>query len=158
MSMDAKTHADRLEALLPLILRTIYPPREDDPFAELPLMQLRVIRTLSNGKRPMTELADELRMSASRLTHLVTRLEAVGLVRKQCHDADRRIKLVELSDEGLRHMQTHMKLRSGRAQEILNSLSVEERAVLMESLENLYAQAKGMALVADQKAETRSTV
>lgn len=158
MSIDTKAHAERLEALLPLILRTIYPPREDDPFAELPLMQLRVVRTLANGKRPMNEMADELRMSASRLTHLVTRLQAVGLVQKQCDSADRRVKIAELTEEGIRHMQTHMKLRSGRAQEILSSLSEEEQATLMASLENLYSQAKGMSMVADVSIENRSTV
>jgi DNA-binding MarR family transcriptional regulator len=154
--MDVKTHAERLEAILPLIMRTIYPPREDDPFAELPLMQLRVVRTLAGGKRPMTELADELRMSASRLTHLVSRLETVGLVHKHCHSSDRRIKIVELTEEGSRHMQTHMRIRSSRAQEILNSLSADEQTVLMESLENLYQRAKGMSMVAEPGIESRS--
>jgi DNA-binding MarR family transcriptional regulator len=154
--MDVRAHADRLEAILPLILRTIYPPREDDPFAELPLMQLRVVRTLANGKRPMTEVADELRMSASRFTHLVSRLEAVGLVRKHCHPGDRRIKLVELTEEGAGHMQTHMKIRSSRAQEILSSLSEEDRLVLMQSLENLYGQAKAVTMVSDVEIEARS--
>ena len=154
--MDAKAHADRLEAILPLIMRTIYPPREDDPFADLPLMQLRVVRTLAPGQRSMTELADELRMSASRLTHLVSRLEAVGLIQKRCHPDDRRIKLVELTEEGARHMHTHMRLRSTRAQEILSALSEADRQTLMDSLENLYQQAKGMSTAVDPGVESRS--
>ena len=142
MNPSISEQARRLEAILPLILRTIYPPREDDPFAELPLMQLRVIRTLSQGPRTMSELADDLHMSASRLAHLVTRLQTVGLVEKHCHSDDRRVKSVELTELGATQMQTHQNIRSERAADILSSLGEQDRENLMSSLEGLYRQAQ----------------
>jgi DNA-binding MarR family transcriptional regulator len=147
MDPRVEDQAKRLESVLPLILRTIYPPREDDPLAELPVMQLRVLRTLSDGQRTMSELAEELRMSASRLTHLVSRLETAGLVEKHPDAGDRRIKCVGLTGEGVRQMATHRSLRSVRAAEILSSLSEEERAAIMGSLELLFVRAKSISQV-----------
>ncbi len=142
MSQPIEEQARRLEAILPLILRTIYPPREDDPFAELPLMQLRVIRSLSVGERTMSDVAEELGMSASRLAHLVARLESVGLVVKNCHPEDRRVKFLCLSEVGRVQMQTHQSLRANRATEILSQIPPSRRALVMESLEDLYHHAK----------------
>jgi DNA-binding MarR family transcriptional regulator len=138
----------RLESILPMILRTIYPPREDDPFAELPLMQLRVLRSLSDGRRSMSDLAEELRMSASRLTHLLTRLETAGLVEKTHDLEDRRVKYIDLTPKGMSQMETHRSLRSGRAGDILATLSKADRDALMDSLEKLYAHAKTVSLAA----------
>lgn len=142
MDQRVEQQARRLESILPLILRTIYPPREDDPFAELPLMQLRVIRALTSGPKSMSDVAEELHMSASRLAHLVSRLEASELVRKHCQPEDRRVKVVGLTEQGAAQMQIHQDLRSGRAADILTSLPCEEREALMQSLENLYRQAR----------------
>lgn len=147
MDPRIEEQAHRLEAILPLILRTIYPPREDDPFAELPLMQLRVVRALSGGSRTMSEVAEELRMSPSRLAHLVARLEAADLVQKRCCAEDRRIKFVELTPLGKSQMGGHQRLRAERAAEILEGLNGDERSMLMESLEGLYRQAKSVAEV-----------
>lgn len=144
MDQLVNEQARRLESILPLILRTIYPPREDDPFAELPLMQLRVVRTLSTGPKSMSDLAEELHMSPSRLAHLITRLEAVDLVRKTSHPEDRRVKSVELTALGDSQMRTHQGLRAERAADILSSLPQEERDTLMTCLEDLYRQAKSI--------------
>ncbi len=149
MDPRIEEQAHRLEAILPLILRTIYPPREDDPFAELPLMQLRVVRALSGGPRTMSEVAEELRMSPSRLAHLVARLEAVELVEKRCCAEDRRIKFVELTPLGKSQMGGHQRLRADRAAEILDGLDGDERSRLMEALEGLYRQAKSVALITE---------
>ena len=111
------------------------------------LMQLRVLRTLSDGTKHMSELADELRMSASRLTHLVSRLESAGLVEKHADPGDRRIKWVNLTGQGLSQMSTHRSLRSHRALEILSALSEEDREIVMDSLEVLYIQAMAITQV-----------
>jgi DNA-binding MarR family transcriptional regulator len=147
MDPRVEEQAKRLESILPLILRTIYPPREDDPLAELPLMQLRVLRTLSDGRKPMSDLADELRMSVSRLAHLVSRLENAGLVEKHADPEDRRIKIVGLTQTGLSHMATHRALRSVRSAAILDSLSEEERDSVMATLELLFQRAKSISQV-----------
>jgi DNA-binding MarR family transcriptional regulator len=48
----------------------------------------------------MTELAEATRMSASRLSHAITRLEEHGWVRRQDCPTDRRGQVAVLTDEG----------------------------------------------------------
>jgi DNA-binding MarR family transcriptional regulator len=48
----------------------------------------------------MTELAEATRMSASRLSHAITRLEGHGWVRRQDCPTDRRGQVAVLTDEG----------------------------------------------------------
>lgn len=158
MDHQIEEQAHRLEGILPLILRTIYPPREDDPFAELPLMQLRVVRALSGGPRTMSDISEDLRMSPSRLAHLVARLELVELVQKRCCAEDRRIKFLELTPLGKSQMDGHQRLRANRAAEILKGLSQEERSTLMDSLEGLYRQAKSVAVAPEIREDVPEVV
>ena len=158
MDHSIEEQAQRLEAMLPLILRTIYPPREDDPFAELPLMQLRVVRTLSNGSKTMSDIAEDLRMSPSRLAHLVARLEHVELVQKRCCEEDRRIKFLELTPLGKSQMDAHRQLRASRAAEILEGLSQHERSTLMDALEGLYRHARSVAVAPEIREDVPDVV
>ena len=50
--------------------------------------------------RRMSELADATQSSRSRLSHAVTRLEALGWVRRESCPGDRRAALATLTDEG----------------------------------------------------------
>lgn len=52
--------------------------------------------------RTMGSLADEWKCDASTATWIVDRLEAKGLVRRQAHPTDRRVKLVVLTPKGAR--------------------------------------------------------
>ena len=54
----------------------------------------------SNGALPMNELASALLSSPSGMTRLVDRIEFSGLVRRTPHQSDRRVTLVELTDQG----------------------------------------------------------
>jgi DNA-binding MarR family transcriptional regulator len=48
----------------------------------------------------MSQLAEIVRSSPSRLSHAVTRLEQAGWVRRDRHPTDRRATLAQLTDEG----------------------------------------------------------
>jgi DNA-binding MarR family transcriptional regulator len=52
--------------------------------------------------RTMGSLAEEWKCDASTATWIVDRLEAKGLVRRQAHPTDRRVKLVVLTPQGAR--------------------------------------------------------
>lgn len=52
--------------------------------------------------RTMGSLAEEWKCDASTATWIVDRLEAKGLVRRQAHPTDRRVKLVVLTPKGAR--------------------------------------------------------
>jgi DNA-binding MarR family transcriptional regulator len=60
------------------------------------------MRLLPGHAEPMRALADTWRCDASTVTWIVDRLESRGLVRRQLHPTDRRIKAVTLSAEGER--------------------------------------------------------
>ena len=56
----------------------------------------------SPGRRlTMSELAAQQRYSTSRMTHAVSSMEASGWLRRVPSETDRRVKYVELTDEGV---------------------------------------------------------
>ncbi|MEU3952978.1 MarR family transcriptional regulator [Streptomyces achromogenes] len=69
----------------------------------MPHLFYSVLATLSDapGRRlRMTDLAEALKITRSRLTYVVTRLERDGLVRRENCVADKRASLAVLTDEG----------------------------------------------------------
>lgn len=65
--------------------------------------QAKLLLNLAPGEAlPMRALAERLDCDASNLTGLVDRLEARGAVRRQADPADRRIKVLVITDEGCR--------------------------------------------------------
>ncbi len=69
----------------------------------LSAVQAKVLMQLpGGGATTMRTLAAQLQYDASNLTGVVDRLEATGAVRRRSHPQDRRVKRVELTDEGRR--------------------------------------------------------
>jgi DNA-binding MarR family transcriptional regulator len=67
----------------------------------LSVAQLDVLRQLhAHGPTPMRRLAATMHCEASNLTGLVDKLERRGLVQRQDHPADRRVRVLALTDEG----------------------------------------------------------
>lgn len=74
------------------------------PF-KLSLNEYSILVCLSEGpdqRLRMSELADAVHQSRSRLTHTITRMETAGLVRRQASRSDRRGVWAELTAEGRR--------------------------------------------------------
>jgi DNA-binding MarR family transcriptional regulator len=59
-----------------------------------------LMRLVPGHREPMRALADMWRCDASTVTWIVDRLEKQGLVERQAHQTDRRVKVVVLSDRG----------------------------------------------------------
>ena len=71
--------------------------------ASMPYSYYEVLVQLSEAParaRRMSELADATQSSRSRLSHAVARLEALGWVRREVCEGDRRGSLAVLTDEG----------------------------------------------------------
>jgi DNA-binding MarR family transcriptional regulator len=67
----------------------------------LSVAQLDVLRQLhAHGPTPMRRLAATMHCEASNLTGLVDKLERRGLVQRQDHPADRRVRVLALTEEG----------------------------------------------------------
>jgi DNA-binding MarR family transcriptional regulator len=63
--------------------------------------QVHLLMSLENGPAPMSELAEALHCDASYITGLVDKLEDRGLVQRSPNPADRRVKLIVPTPEGL---------------------------------------------------------
>ena len=87
---------------------------------------------------PMGQIAESLACDASNVTGLVDRLESRGLVRRKPSVADRRIKVLELTQAGARLRSVVME-RMTEPPEILGRLSLEEQRELVRILKRLLA-------------------
>jgi DNA-binding MarR family transcriptional regulator len=109
--------------------------------AGLTHMGYLVLATLSereDRRLPMSRLAKKASASLSRLSHVVARLEAQGLVRRERDPEDGRVQIAVLTDEGVRkivaaapgHVETVQSLVFDR----LSPAQVRQLAKLCETL------------------------
>src|SRR5437764_8892088 len=90
-----------------LLVRLFFAQRANLPplAAELQLSpaQCHVLHLIEPDRPiPMGQLAETLACDASNVTGLVDRLESRGLVRRRASEADRRVKVLELTATGAR--------------------------------------------------------
>ena len=67
---------------------------------DLAPQQMIALRILGGGPRAMGELATYLSCDSSNITGITDRLEERGLVRREAAEADRRVKMLVLTDKG----------------------------------------------------------
>jgi DNA-binding MarR family transcriptional regulator len=83
--------------------------------------------------RPMGELAALMHCDNSNMTGIVDRLEERGLVRRAAAEGDRRVKLIELTEEGSRVRQ-EMARRIAEPPEPITDLSIADQKALRDIL------------------------
>jgi DNA-binding MarR family transcriptional regulator len=105
--------------------------------------KLRALRRIASRPMRMRELAGLLGMDPPNLTTLVDDLESSGLVERQPHPTDRRVKLVVATPEGAELARQAKKVLE-RPPAALFDLPVDE----LETLARILAQVRG-----DQKPE-----
>jgi DNA-binding MarR family transcriptional regulator len=102
---------------------------------------LKAIMRLVPGRRePMRALADTWRCDASTVTWIVDRLEKQGLVERQAHATDRRVKVVALTQRGKR-LRAQLRDRFYHPPAALSRLSYTD----LETLHRLSAQLRPQA-------------
>ena len=89
-------------------------------------------------ERPMAmrELAGRLKCDPSNITGLIDRLEARGLVERQAHPSDRRVKYVVLTDRG-RALRDRLAARVFAAPTCVACLSEHEQRLLLDALRRI---------------------
>jgi DNA-binding MarR family transcriptional regulator len=90
-----------------------------------------------DGAATMGALAGQLQYDASNLTGVVDRLEAMEAVRRQAHPQDRRVKRIELTDEGRRLRETFwtkLTNRSGPLGRLSNRELISLRTLLASAM------------------------
>jgi DNA-binding MarR family transcriptional regulator len=125
-----------------LLTKLFFSQRADLPSMasefELSSAQCHVLHLIEPGKPiPMGRLAEALSCDASNVTGLVDRLESRGLIRRKADQADRRVKVLELSPAGTR-LRSMVVERMTRPPARLDRLSVEEQQQLAKILRRLF--------------------
>ncbi len=104
---------------------------------ELSPAQCHVLHLIEPGRPiPMGQLAETLACHASNVTGLVDRLESRGLVRRRPSPADRRVKVLVLTQTGSR-LRTLLLDRMTTPPDTLGRLSVSEQRALVRILTRL---------------------
>ena len=99
--------------------------------------QCHVLHRIEPGRPiPMGQLAETLACHASNVTGLVNRLESRGLVRRHPSEADRRVKVLDLTPTGAR-LRALMLKRMTTPPAALRRLSLGEQRALVHILSRL---------------------
>ncbi len=131
---QTELNAEKLESLLPRIMRTLFRPGPEDPIIELPIAQLRLLRVLHNTCLSGTEICSELHISPSSFSQLARRLEESGLITFHVDESDRRIKRYSLTEVSAEFMERRKRARRANALKALSALSPTEQEEVMRSL------------------------
>lgn len=134
---DLRLQAERLELLLPSLVRWLYTLTPNHPSIELPLAQLRVCNILSHGSRTLSSLSEELGVTVSAITQIADRLERAGLVERTTGEEDRRTRLLSLSKKGEQDMRERHILRIDRAEIAMGKLPANKRKALLQAMQHI---------------------
>ena len=111
----------------------------------LTMQQHRALVTLvraENQTLSLKALEERFGAAQSTVAGLVSRLEKKGLVEARSDPADKRVKLVRLTAEGLAlHAQSHQKIVESE-ERLTRLLSEEEKAALLASLRKVWDAVK----------------
>lgn len=131
---DAAALVDALFTLMPMVVGHINSRLEDLDMTNTDLWALRSIE----GAMPMKELAHCMDFDPSYVTVVADRLEKLGLIERQPHPSDRRIKNLVLTPKGKRYKKMiPEKVWSGT--NTFSALGPAERSQLMKLLTRLTA-------------------
>ena len=110
-------------------------------------MQLHALRLIEPGTEvPMSSLAGLLFCDASNVTGIVDRLEARHLIERRPAPHDRRVKLLALTDEGVRVRESATRQMSQPPPEIA-ALPIEHQRALRDALRAAFERTDAAATV-----------
>jgi DNA-binding MarR family transcriptional regulator len=110
------------------------------PAGGLTYPRLRVLEALHcQGPAKMKTLADTLGLTARNMTAVADSLESEGLLRRVDHPSDRRVTLLELTDEGVAAADESLVPRLAAISRLFDELSPTARHELRDTLAALVA-------------------
>lgn len=110
----------------------------------LSTQRLRILGSLyERGPRIMSELKDELGVTATNITALIDSLEKDELVVRQAHPRDRRATVIELSPKAKAEVVPECSAHKERVSELFSELSDSQCKEIARTLENLWGRLQG---------------
>ena len=106
--------------------------------------RLRILGSIhERGPRIMSELKNELGVTATNVTALVDSLEKDGLVVRTRHPTDRRATVIELSDKVMTELSPRCTEYKEQVAELFSDLSDQECKTFVNTLEKLWSRLQG---------------
>lgn len=143
--MPPSTHAvadDLIEAMAPLLAQQRQTWAERCHAHGLSLIGAHALALLEmHGPMPMSRLADDLGVALPNATGIVGRLAERGIVDREHADADRRVVLVSLNDEGRRLVGEMEEARRDRIRRLVEALDGDQQKRLLHAVRDLRAAA-----------------
>jgi len=90
-----------------------------------------------HGPMPMSRLADDLGVALPNATGIIGRLAERGIVDREHADADRRVVLVSLNDDGRRLIGEMEEARRRRVRRLVEELDSEQQERLLQAVRDL---------------------
>lgn len=116
------------------IVRTAFAQIEED----ITLPHLEVIVTLKEeGTRHIAEIGEKLQIPKPQMTHLIDRLENLGIIGRHPDNTDRRIINIALTEKGNKIIEELDRIIKSSIREKLSCLTDEELRDLSQSLRKL---------------------
>jgi DNA-binding MarR family transcriptional regulator len=116
-------------------------PTRDD-HTPLARQEIRLLLSVGEaGAATMGRIARDLAASMSSLTSVADRLVAKGMIRRNRSDQDRRVVLLELTEQGRRIHEHRRRARLRMATAMLRTLSAPERAEFIALMRKIRAGA-----------------
>jgi len=131
--------SEEIEALLNDILALVKRKNRGlmETYGITPL-QYRALKLIKDKHPTMGDLCELLYLSSSTVTELIDRLESNNLVRRIRSKEDRRVILLEITDEGISLLKNIREKKLEILSKALNLLSEDEKDEIKRSLIRLY--------------------
>jgi DNA-binding MarR family transcriptional regulator len=140
----ARLHAEEIEKLMPKVMRSLFHHSPEDPLADFPVGQLRVLRLISEGVQTPSEIGHAFAMSPSAVSQILNRLHVAGLIERTGDSHDRRVRNLQLTESGERLIQARQAQRIETATHVLREMEVSDRDQLIGLLEKLLVTGEKM--------------
>jgi len=94
-------------------------------------------KIIQDGEQRLTDLAEELDLTSGAITALCDKLEQKGLAIRKRHQEDRRIVLLNITEDGLKFIKRNHNIRTSCMSVLFDGFSSEELQMQIEVFERL---------------------
>lgn len=135
ISKDSAVITEEMMDLLPHLIKLLFHNSSNEKFHLLPSTHLRVLLTLMKyGTMNVTHIAEHMEIQRQQLTKVLESLSNKNLVCRKENPQNRRLILIEITDEGEKYIKSLIRKKAERISEFLEGLSAEEKDILLRAI------------------------
>jgi len=136
ISKDIAVLTEEMMDLLPHLVKLLFHNTNNNEKTHLlPSTHLRVLLTLMKyGTMSVTHIAEHMEIQRQQLTKVLESLSNSNLICRKENPFNRRLILIEITDEGEKYIKNLIRKKAERISEFLESLSDEEKDILVRAI------------------------